>query len=132
MEDRLKFRAWNESAKRFSKPFGLKATVLNYTDDDGLGVMKSLTDEPVQQFTGLLDISSREIYEDDILLDEERNIEYRVYSLRGGFGIKAVYWADSKENLTSADTLIIEPLADTQTRSYVTGSCKIIGNFLKK
>ena len=43
----IKFRAWNEQANRYSKPFTVCQEVLSYTDDDGLGVIKSLTDEVV-------------------------------------------------------------------------------------
>jgi hypothetical protein len=53
--NQIKFRAWNERANRYSKPFTLKSSVLNYTDDDGLGVIKSLTDEVVEQYFDLQD-----------------------------------------------------------------------------
>jgi hypothetical protein len=60
--NQIKFRAWNERANRYSKPFTLKSSVLNYTDDDGLGVIKSLTDEVVEQFTGLQDKNGVDFY----------------------------------------------------------------------
>jgi len=67
MKREIKFKAWNKEANRFSKPFTLKSDVLNYTDDDGLGIVKSLTNEIILQYTGLKDKNGKEIYEGDVL-----------------------------------------------------------------
>lgn len=64
---KLRFKAWNKDANRFSKPFGLQSTVLNFTDDDGLGVIKSLTSEVVVQFIGIRDKNEIDIYEGSII-----------------------------------------------------------------
>ena len=87
----------------------------------------SLGDLVVNQFTGLRDSLGTDIYADDIIEDEGGR-QYRVYSLRGGFGIKASPWSKDFNDLLGPDTLIIEPLADAQTRSYVTTTCKVVGN----
>lgn len=81
----------------------------------------------VNSWTGLSDKYEDLIYADDIIEDEQ-GIQYRVYSLRGGFGIKSTHWSKDFNDLTDADTLIIEPFADAQTRSYVMTQCKIVGN----
>jgi uncharacterized phage protein (TIGR01671 family) len=67
MSREIKFRAWSSNLKKLSKPFTLKASVLNFTNDEGLGNIKSIEDEIVQQFTGLKDKDGKEIYEGDIL-----------------------------------------------------------------
>jgi uncharacterized phage protein (TIGR01671 family) len=67
MSREIKFRAWNNDLKLYSKPFTLKSSILNFTDKNGLGIMKSLSDEIIEQFTGLKDKNGKEIYEGDIV-----------------------------------------------------------------
>lgn len=86
--------------------------------------------ETVCQFTGLTDKDEKMIFEGDILNGEIRNNETRdfvVYFLYGGFSIKAPFWAKEKE-LLNADELILQPLSDAQTASWINSSCEIIGS----
>lgn len=81
MSREIKFRAWNKDAKRYSKVFTLNQSVLNYTDDDGLGVIKSLTNEIVQQFTGIHDQNGNDIFEGDIISVPD---DYDTYGFNAG------------------------------------------------
>lgn len=86
--------------------------------------------ETVCQFTGLTDKNGKMIFEGDILNGEIRNNETRdfvVYFLYGGFSIKAPFWAKEKE-LLNTDELILQPLSDAQTASWINSSCEIIGS----
>ena len=74
-----KFKAWNKEARRWSKTFRLGSTILNYTDDDGLGVMKSLTNEIVVQYIGLEDKFGVSIYEDYIVKSGMTGATYLIY-----------------------------------------------------
>ena len=124
----IKFRAWNESENMYSKPFGLKATVLNYTDDDGLGVIKSLTNEIVEQYTGLTDKNKVEIYEGDILSVD--GIDNKIVVFSDG-------WYDSNNGFHLVDDLkqtyssCIDGVPIDFTIQYA-HTYKVIGNIHQK
>lgn len=63
----IKFRVWSENLQKMSKPFGLHANVVDFTDENGLGSIKSLSSEVIMQYTGIKDCDGNEIYEGDVL-----------------------------------------------------------------
>lgn len=81
---------------------------------------------PFMQSTQIRDKVGNEIFEDDILSDGKNT--FRVYWVQGGFAIKAPVWCEDKSDLKPTDELILQPLADAQTRSYIMQSCEVIGN----
>lgn len=66
------------------------------------------------------------LFSDDLIADDNRTM--RIYMTEGGFAIKVYYWASEIGDLTPSDELILQALPDAQTRSYIEGSCKRVGN----
>lgn len=56
-----------------SKPFNLHSTVLNYTNDEGLGFIQSLSDETVLRHAITRGEDGLEIYEGDVFREEKEN-----------------------------------------------------------
>lgn len=115
-----KYKVWN----------GREMVSPDYIDRDGFAHWKEdsvqCQSQNIVQFTGVVDKNGKEIYADDIIFDGE--FRYRVYAMYGGFGIKSSYWSNDMTDLSIGDDLIIQPMADAQTMSYIAQSCNIIGN----
>ena len=84
-------------------------------------------DYSLMEFTGLYDKEGNEIYEGFLISDGKYYENAVIYSLPGGFGIKAPHWA-KEPKLKQGDELIMQPLIDEQTLSYIKDHCKITGN----
>lgn len=70
------------------------------------------------------------LFSDDLISDG--SIIMRIYMTEGGFAIKAFYWASEIGELNGSDELILQPLPDAQTRSWIEVSCKLVGNIHDK
>ena len=121
MKREIKFKAWNKEANRFSKPFTLKSDVLNYTDDDGLGIVKSLTNEIILQYTGLKDKNGKEIYEGDILERVDTKQTFLVIWNKDCYLVRMIYDSWLNKN-------VLNHKKDGSLNFMTTFEIEIIGN----
>lgn len=127
----IKFRAWNPENEQMIYNISLKS--LSRLREEGeitplrLSMIYDFDKLIWLKYTGIKDKNSKEVYIDDLLKDEKGKV-FRVYDFPGGPVIKAYSWAENINELSVSDQLIVEPLADTQTQSYIKQSCEVIGN----
>lgn len=70
------------------------------------------------------------LFSDDVISDGTRTL--RIYMTEGGFVLKSYYWCSDVTDLTPSDELILQPLPDMQTRSWIESSCVRVGNIHDK
>lgn len=112
MNREIKFRIWNIASEQMSKPFYINERVNQVFNTNAI----------LMQFTGLKDKNGIDIYEEDILLDANKNNKYNVFRVDGGFAI------NTHQNDFNKNTPFYESIADMQTASYISGNYEVIGN----
>lgn len=83
------------------------------------------------QFIGITDSEDIKIFSDDLRITED-GIIFRIYSVPGGFVIKAQHWMSDINDLIQTDELILSPIADPQTKNWLISSTKHFGNIHEK
>jgi len=131
MKRNLKFRAWDNKINCWimgtdKLPFSIIGEVTLF-DVLRQYSLENLNAVEVTQFTGIVDMNKQEIYANDLLQDEKGDF-FRVYDTIGGFVVKSSIWQKNLGDLIESDILIVKPLSDAQTISYIEQSCKIVGN----
>jgi hypothetical protein len=127
----MNFKAWNKTCSYMVKSKRSLSSIIvdqmtgNIMGDTFHAYIKGGQEEYILlQSIGINDTEGIEIFADDIMIDDKEN-EFRFYHVAGGFAIKASYWADDISDLSNTDELVIMPLADLQTRYWLSRNCKI-------
>lgn len=120
-------RAWFPSDHRLTP-----SATINQLIERAAKSKQTLQEELILlQFTGLVDKKGNDVYADFILMDDKGRI-FRIYSVPGGFVMKAEYWISDISDLTVADGLIIQALSDPQTIDWIKNECEVVGHIYDK
>jgi uncharacterized phage protein (TIGR01671 family) len=106
----IKFRAWDKCKSRM--------VFFDLWDSE---VSIPASDSPIMQYIGLKDKNGREIYEGDILKDEN-NKHYNVVPMCGGLSLINIKYYGQQHN-----ELIASPTNDIQNASWIENQ-EVIGN----
>lgn len=98
---------------------------------DVKGIPYNVDPNTICQFTGITDSGDIKIFGDDLRIAED-GVMFRIYSVPGGFAIKAPHWMSDTNDLDRTDELILSPIADPQTKSWLINSTKHFGNIHEK
>lgn len=127
----MNFKAWNKTCSYMVKSKRSLSSIIvdqmtgNIMGDTFHAYIKGGEEEYVLlQGTSIVDIENKEVFQDDVLIDDTGR-EFRVYLIAGGFVIKASYWAYDLKDMNSIDEIITMPLADPQTKAWLSQNCKI-------
>ena len=115
----IKFRIWNPVEKKMVESGGTPSMLSSFFHQTA--TLDTVHNMPYQQFTGLLDRSGKEIYEDDLIEWTARDNDGRIMRC-----VEAVSWKNG--SFVTGKGNDEETLYDDANRRQLTKQSRVIGN----